>query len=279
MTGTILIPSITGAQQAAIAEGFRTAGWRVRGTSRRTGADHVADLESGAGLAEAMAGCEAVAMTLVQDHRDGAMPRIVERVAGAAREAGVRRLVLNTAGSIDEGSDDALFRDMRAARDAALGAGIEAVVVVPTVFLENLAQDWSRQAIAAGTLVYPAPAEAPVSWISHCDLAAFTVWAMEHAKAGAQVRVGGPEPLTGVQLADRIGGALGRDLQYVQLPLDDFAAAMSAALGAEAGPRLRQHYAAADRDPEFLRVDPARLPLAADTLESAEAFARRVLAE
>ncbi len=147
MTGTILIPSITGAQQAAIAEGFRTASWRVRGTSRRAGADHVADPESGEGPADAIAGCDAVAMTLVQDHRDGAMPRIVERVANAAREAGVRRLVLNTAASIDEGSDDALFRDMRAARDPGFLKVDPAALPLAADTLES-AEAFARRALA-----------------------------------------------------------------------------------------------------------------------------------
>jgi len=163
MPDTVAILAVTGAQQSAIAARFVQSGWTVRGTSRKAtstafGTTLAADLDTGGGLDAAFAGVAVAVLTLPQDHREGAMPRIASNVAKAARRAGIDRLVLNTAGTIDERGDGSLFADMRAARDAVREGGASFVVLQPTVFMDNLLAPWSLPGIVQhGVLAYPAP--------------------------------------------------------------------------------------------------------------------------
>lgn len=282
MTGTVTIVAVTSAQQAAVAARFAAAGWTVRGTSRTArpgpaGDTVVADPESGAGLAVAMAGADVVAMTLPQDHRAGAMPQFARNVAQAALAAGVGRLVVNLAGTIAEAADEPLFRDMRAARDAVRDSGVPFVVLQPTIFMDNLQAPWSLPGIAgAGVLAYPAPAEARISWLSHRTLADFVFAAAVHPDAaGRELRIGGPEALTGEALCAALGAAVGRPVAYQRIPLAAFAAGLDEAFGAPAGQRIASLYARLDAEPGAMAVDGESARLLGVSPESFEAFVAR----
>ena len=61
--------------------------------------------------------------------------------------------------------------------DAALAAPLDVVTLEPTVYLDNLLAPWALPGILErGTLAYPAPADAPISWLSLASLG-------EHARA------------------------------------------------------------------------------------------------
>lgn len=282
MRKTATIISITGAQQAAIATRFVDAGWQVRGTSRSgaaiAGAEvMVADPDSGAGLAAAMADADVVVMSLPQDHRPGAMPRLASTVAAAAAKAGVGRIVLNMAGTIDEASDEPLFVDMRAARDAVRGSGRPVVVLQPTIFMDNLLQPWSLPAIISdGILAYPAPAEARISWLSHRSLADFVFAAAAHPEAiETDLRIGGPEALTGVELCAVLSARLDRPFAYQRIPLDAFAAGLDQAFGPPAGQRIASLYTRLEQAGEAMAIDGAAARLLGVVPESFAAFAAR----
>lgn len=282
MSQIATITSITGAQQSAIATRFVDAGWMVRGTSRApasafAGKVVAADLDSGAGLDEAMEGADVVVMTLPQDHRPGAMPGLAHAVAQAAAGAGVGRIVLNTAGSIDEDADEPLFSDMRAARDAVRNAGVPWVVLQPTVFMDNLLQPWSLPAILNdGVLAYPAPLEARISWLSHRSLADFAFAAAIHPDApGRDLPVGGPEALTGHQLCAALEAGVGRPIAYHRVPLDAFAAGLDQTFGPPAGQRIASLYARLEFDADAMAVEPADFRLLGVVPENFSSFAQR----
>lgn len=259
MTKTVVLPAISGAQQSAMAQAFSEAGWTVRGTSRQLrhtafGAALPADLETGEGLEIAFEGAEVAVLTLLQDHRSGAMERIAGTVAAIAARTGVGRLVLNAAGTIDEEAQAPLFQEMRAARQAVRECGRPFVVLQPTVFMDNLLAPWSLHAIVNDAmLAYPAPAGAPISWLSHRSLADFVLAAASAPDAsGRTYRIGGPAALTGDELAAALSASLGKEINYVRVPLDGFAAGLNAQLGTPAGDRIASLYALLERQPQAM---------------------------
>lgn len=261
MSRIVAIPGIAGQQQGAVARTFKARGWEVRGvtrTPRQTefGETHHGDLETGARLAESFEGAQVVAFTLPQDHRDGMMVQMARCVAGAAKAAGVRRVILNLAGSVDENSDLALFTDMRAARDVICDARVESTVLQPTIYMDNLLAPWSLPGIVKdGVLAYPAPADAAISWLSHRTLGDFFVAAAEREDAGGEVyRIGGPEALTGNDLVNMLGERLGKPISYQRIPLDAFASGLNAAIGPPAGDRIASLYARLDAEPRAMDV-------------------------
>jgi uncharacterized protein YbjT (DUF2867 family) len=282
MRRTVTILAVAGAQQGAIAARFAEAGWQMRGTSRKPlstahGAGVIADPDTGEGLEAALSGVDVAVLTLPQDHRAGAMPRIAENVARAAARVGVGRLVLNTAGTIDEKGDGPLFADMRAARDAVREGGAPFVVLQPTVFMDNLLAPWSLPGIVAhGVLAYPAPEAARISWLSHRSLADIVFAAASHPDAaGRDLRIGGPEALTGESLCAQLARHLGQPIRYQRIPLDGFAAGLDQAFGPPAGQRIASLYARLEKEPDAMAVDPAATVFLGVKPETFTAFAAR----
>jgi NAD(P)H dehydrogenase (quinone) len=279
---TVTILAATGAQQTAVAARFRSAGWTVRGTSRQAastaqGTMLAADLETGGGLETALVGTDVAVLTLPQDHRAGAMPRIASTVARTAASAGVKLLLLNTAGTIADEGEGALFDDMRAARQAIREGATPSVVLQPTVFMDNLRAPWSLPSIVNdGILAYPAPEGARISWLSHRSLADFIYSAATNPNAvGRDLRVGGPEALSGAELCVRLSERLERNIRYQRIPLDGFAAGIDQAFGAPAGQRIASLYALLDSEPDAMAVDSATADFLNLTPESVVAFAKR----
>lgn len=261
MSKTAVVTGITGQQQSAVARAFHKRGWDVRGAARNSentalGETRAGDLETGGGLAEAFDGADIVAFTLPQDHRGGVMPKMARNVATAAKAAGVGRVILNMAGTVDEASDRPLFRDMRAALDAFREGGVASTVLQPTVYMDNLLAPWSLPGIVDdGVLVYPAPQDAPISWLSHKTLGDFFVAGAEREEtAGQAYRIGGPEALTGGDLVRILSERLGKAITYQRIPLEAFAAGLDNALGAPAGTRVASIYARLDHEPRAMDV-------------------------
>lgn len=257
--GVVVVTGIDGAQQRAVARAFGEAGWTVRGTRRSAAGDRTAraDLATGEGLREAFAGAEAVVFTLPQDHRPGAMRRMAETVVRTAAEAGVGRLVVNLAGRATGGAE--VFRTLREVADIALGGRVPAAVLEPTVYMDNLRAPFALPALLQGTFAYPAPEDAPIAWLSHRSLAEAAVAAVTAPVAGRRLCIGGPEALTGPEVAQALSAAVGREVTYLRLPLPAFAEGLNAAFGPPAGDRIAELYA-------DLAVHPDAMADGADTL-------------
>lgn len=261
------IPAITGAQSTAIAEALRAAGWEVTGSSRSRG-----DSEEGA------AGANVVVLTIPQDHRPGAMTAFVERWVDIAVRDGVARIVLNVGGTPGPAEDHPFFADLHQAQARVAASGVPFAILQPTVYLDNLAAPWASEGLAAGTIAYPADPRAEVSWLSHRTLGQWIVAVVDGRADGRTIAIGGPQALTGDALASEIGVGLGRPVSYVPIPPEAFAAGMNQAMGAPAGDRLAAIYSRLSAHPESMRVDPSEASVLGVELETARAFAARVLA-
>lgn len=263
------IPAISGTQSTAIARSLRSAGWEVDGSSRSEQAD--ARLR--------VANADALILTIPQDHRPGAMNAFVDLWVEAGVAGNVGRIVLNVGGTPGQASANSLFADLRSAQERVTGSGLPYVILQPTVYLDNLAAPWAKEGLASGTIAYPTAANVEVSWMSHLTLGAWVAAVAAGAADGRVLAIGGPAALNGDALADAVGGALGRELHYVQIPTAAFADGMNAAMGAPAGDRLASIYEWLSDHPTAMRVDPAEAKRFGVELETAADFALRVLKE
>lgn len=268
----VTITGIGGVQQTAIAAAFAAAGWTVAGTGRKDGATN---LETGAGLAAAFAGSDVVVFTVPQDHRPGVTTAMAQGVMRAASEAQVGRVVVNLAARANERSDAAVFRTLHGIRDLALSGPVPAVVLEPTVYMDNLLAPWSLPGILAGTLAYPAPEEAAITWMSHRTLAEAVVAAATAPVTGQSLRLGGPQALTGPEMATHLGDHLGLPMAYARIPLDGFAAGLNAAFGPPAGDRIAELYAALEDQPDAMADGAEGMARLGVAPESLAAFAAR----
>jgi NAD(P)H dehydrogenase (quinone) len=172
---------------------------------------------------------------------DATLLAIARQLLTAARDAQIPHIVVTTSTIVPErltglGRPDAKYRLVELIQELTPYA----VVLKPTQFLENFSQGL-RQAVLAGVIPYPIPADVPIAWMAVADQAAFAVAALQRpALAGQQLAIGGPEALTGPELAARFSQTLGRPVQYLPVPPAAFAQQLTPLLGADVAAALTE---------------------------------------
>ena len=258
--GTVLVYGAAGAQGSAIVRAALEAGAHVRillrpGRANPYG-DRVdvvrGDLADRASLDRANLGVDRVVLTLPLIYDRGLLARFGRNAIDAAKTAGVKLIVLNTSGPLGSTRGGSAFLDAMIETRAHLrSTGLPAITVAPTLYASNLAAPWSAPMIVNdGVAAYPLPADFPVSWISWEDLAAYAIAALKRPElAGREFQVGGPERLTGTEVAAALSHAVGRRVNYVAVPLPDFAAGLAHSFGQETANEITSHYAWIQRQP------------------------------
>jgi uncharacterized protein YbjT (DUF2867 family) len=152
-------------------------------------------------------------------HYWDALPGAAETLgafADLAVESGARRLVLLSGRGEDEAE-----RAERAVR----ASGAELTVLRSTWFAQNFSEDYWQQQIQAGELALPA-GEVPEPFVDADDIADVAVAALtDDRHVGEVYELTGPRLLTFAEAVDEIAAATGRDIRYVPISIEDFAAA------------------------------------------------------
>lgn len=108
----------------------------------------------------------------------------------------------------------------------------EAIVLSSTLYLENFSQAY-RQAIEHGGVIPQAiPSDIPVAYLSFSDLANYILAALNKPELkGRFIPIGGSESMTGVQLAEKFGTILGRQIHYQAISPQELAAFLAPMIG------------------------------------------------
>ncbi|MER9528144.1 NmrA family NAD(P)-binding protein [Mesorhizobium sp. M0292] len=250
---SVLVTGASGAQGSAIVSACRAAGATVRVLLRKGSPDPFGDgvnivrgdLADPGRLALACLGVDAVALTLPVGASPEEILRYGRNIADAAQQGGVKLLVFNTSGHVSGRSGTAVMDAKTELIDYIKTFGPPSIVLKPTLAMSNIAAPWSAPAIMhQGVLAYPLPANFQTSWISWQDMAAYVVEALRHPElAGASFDIGGPQALTGPEMAVILSGIVGREVSYYPVPLADFAAALETMLGKDAAEQTAASYA------------------------------------
>ena len=251
----VLVYGANGVRGGAVVRRLLGDGYAVRAITRdpaaspwrgQAGVETVAaDLDEPASLERASAGVDAVVFHLPLVYDRALAARYARRAVDAARNAGVGRLVYQGNLAVpEEPTDVAAFEIDREAAAIVLGGGVPATALRPTVYMDNLLGPWTAPGIVgAGVVAYPIPAEAAASWLGADDAAALVSAALNRPQlAGRTIAIGGPEALTGDDVAARLGAGLDRPLRYQAIPLDAFEAGLAAAVGEHAAAEIAKSY-------------------------------------
>ncbi|MBB3731538.1 SDR family oxidoreductase [Nonomuraea dietziae] len=292
----ILVIGATGAQGGAVARRLVDSGHTVRGLTRSgaglpPGVTPVTgDLADASAVRAAFDGVTHACVVLPMVFEPSVVETYIRNIAEAAVAVGVRRLVYNTANRMPSvPTSVAAFETRRFATSVLVESGVETVVVRPPVYLDNLCAPWVAGPLAhEGVLRYPLPADLPVSWLSHADLATATIAALTRSTAdlavappttaavaaplspdglvgaltpeGLALDLGGAEVVTGSELAAAFSVTLGRPIRYVAQDLDEFEAGLTHALGATtAGEVVSTYRWIAEHGHDLYDLDPAAL--------------------
>jgi uncharacterized protein YbjT (DUF2867 family) len=165
---------------------------------------------------------EGVGSAYVSYYPDLAVPGAVERVglfAELAVESGTRRLVL-LAGRGEPAAEQA--------EDAVRASRADLTILRSTWFAQNFSEDYWVEGIRAGELALPA-GNVPEPFIDADDIADVAVAALtDDRHIGELYELTGPRLLSFADAVDEIARAAGRDIHYVPVSLQEFAAAAAA---------------------------------------------------
>lgn len=190
----------------------------------------VADVEQADQICAAAKGCEATVAHLPFVFDRAVAKTLGANLAKAAKEAGHKRIIFNTSCYVHDedlgiGGHDGR-RDIEA---AIIASGVPYTIFEPKVFMDNIIRSWSKPSIATKDIfAYPAKPDLKINWTSLIDVAAFMVAAIDRDDVpSGRYPIGGPEALTGSDVAERLSAASGKTITFNSLTPDQFASAMS----------------------------------------------------
>ncbi|MEV4510198.1 NAD(P)H-binding protein [Dactylosporangium sp. NPDC049525] len=215
MTHEILVLGGTGKTGRRIVQRLRTAGVPVRVGSRS--APLPFDWSDRATWAPALRDVRTVYVSYYPDLAVPGAPADIQAFTELAVASGVTRLVLLSGRGEDEA--EACERIVR-------GAGVEWTVLRSSWFNQNFSEDYLLEAVLGGEVALPVGA-VPEPFVDAEDIADVAVAALTgDGHAGQVYELTGPRLLTFAAAIAEIAAATGRDITFVQVPPQDFAAAL-----------------------------------------------------
>ena len=236
----VLVLGATGDQGLPLLDSLLAAGFSPTAGARRDDAlkdtrfAHLpvvnADIDDEESLVRAMDGQDALAMHLPFEFNRERAAGFGKRIGGAARRAGLGKIVFNTSCFVADHDLDLSAHDgWRDIEEAIADSGAAYVIVRPVVFMDNMIRVWSKPSIVNNSIfAYPAAPTLKINWICLEDVAAYvTEGLLRDDLTAEKVLVGGPETLVGAEVAERLSEAAGRKISFQSLTPDEFASKMS----------------------------------------------------
>jgi uncharacterized protein YbjT (DUF2867 family) len=210
----ILVLGATGKTGRRVVERLRRRDVPVRLGSRS--GQPPFDWEDAAAWAPALDGVSAVYVSYFPDLAVPGAPEAVGALAEQAQRSGVQRVVLLSG----RGEEEA-----QRSEQVVAAAGIDWTVVRCSWFNQNFSEGYMLDPILGGELALPA-GDVPEPFVDAEDIADVAVAALtEDGHAGEIYELTGPRLLTFAEAVAEIGRATGRELRYVQVSMDEYAAA------------------------------------------------------
>src|SRR5262249_4073493 len=223
----ILVTGATGHVGSELLTMLMRSNERVRAMTRRpeqarfpSGVEVVrADFDDAASLRAALNGVSGLFLMTAQ--HAGASPKPTHIIAAveAARSAGVSRLVQLSVLAGGGRRDDVITRWVREAEASVKASGIAWTILRPGRFMSNTLE-WAPMIKKDGRVMAPFGSR-PAASIDPADIAAVALQALtEPGHEGKSCELSGPEALTPIQEIRIISAQLGREIQFVEVPID-----------------------------------------------------------
>ncbi len=230
---TILVTGATGQQGGAALRHLRSKGFPVRAMTRdperpaaRALAGHdvevvKGDLNDPASITRELDGVYGVYS--VQNLAEGLEAEIQQgiNVADAANRSAISHLVYSSVGSADQNTGIPHFDSKFRIEEHIRNTGVPYTILRPVFFMENFLG--MKQNVEQGALALPLRPDTRLQMIAVDDIGGFVTLAFEHSGKwlGRVVDLAGDD-LTMSEIAQALGRAAGREVQYKQVPWDEF---------------------------------------------------------
>jgi len=237
---SVLVTGATGQQGGALARVLLDKGHRVRAFVRKPDSPEAKELERlGAELTEgnfeqpstiedAARGVDAV-FVVATPFEAGTEAEVRHGIAAvdAAKAAGVGHLVYSSVANADRDTAIPHFDSKREVEEHIERLGVPYTIVAPVYFMENLLAPWTLPELKEGRLPMALSSSRPLQQIALSDIAAFTRVVLENREEfeGRRVDIASDE-LAGEEAAEVLTRVTGREIEYVELPLEQVRQAM-----------------------------------------------------
>ncbi|MBA2571740.1 MAG: NmrA/HSCARG family protein [Gemmatimonadetes bacterium] len=233
---TILVTGATGQQGGAVAQHLLQNGFQVRaltrspdkpaaGKLRDQGSEIVeGDLDDRASLDRALEG--AYGVFSVQNFWETGYQREIDqgvRLANAAKDAGVEHFVYSSVGSAHRNTGLSHFESKWEIENHIRDIGLPHTIFRPVFFMDNWENAFLRNPILSGTLAQPLDPDTPFQQVAVDDIGAFVAMAFRDRDRwlGRELDLAGDDG-TISEAAATFGRAIGRPVQYQQVPWEDY---------------------------------------------------------
>ena len=230
----ILVTGATGKQGGAVARSLLDRGFRVRALTRdpqrpeaqaltEQGAEVVqGDMDDRSAMDRVLEG--AYGAFSVQNFWETGYDREVQQgkaVADAAKEAGVEHFVYSSVGSAYRETGISHFDSKWEIEKHLRELELPYTILRPVFFMQNW--EMMQEPILGGTLAQPLDPDKPFQQVAVEDIGAFAAVAFEHPDEwiGREVDLAGDEQ-TMPEIAETFGRVIGREVEYYQVPWDQF---------------------------------------------------------
>lgn len=232
---TVLVIGATGLQGGAVARQLLDRGHGVRGFTRnadssaarkleRLGVElAVGDTEDRESVIGAARGVDAVyAMTSFFEAGLDAEVRQGRTIVDAVKDAGIENFVYASVGNADQTTGIPHFDSKYEIEKHIKALGIPHAVVAPVYFSDNLLTPWILPGLVQGKLAIPLPPDRTLQQVSVQDISSFVALVVENPDRfrGKRIDIASDE-LTGKRAAEIISTASGRQIDYVQQPIEE----------------------------------------------------------
>jgi NAD(P)H dehydrogenase (quinone) len=285
--GVVLVYGGTGQQGGPVAQQLLQAGRHTRVLTRNAararllrvaGAEiAVGDLGEPASLEAASEGVEAVFFHSPLEFDTDVGITYGRNAIDAAGSAGISLFVFDTSFPVPSSLTGVAAHDIRYELEAYLKrSGIPNIIIRPPFYTENFSYPFAApvDVVHQGVLRYPPlPSEVRVSWITMEDVGSLAVEALSRPElAGSVFDVGGPEALTGDDVAERLAAILDRPVTYNPFTFDQYEQILNAAMGEPIGTEVTNQIRYYSENPDLLSVSDMgpvleKLPVRLTTLD------------
>jgi uncharacterized protein YbjT (DUF2867 family) len=246
----VLVYCANGFQGHAITSALLAGGCRVCAMVRdvekaaplaQAGAEvHQADLNDVASLRRAHANVDVAVVQMPSGLPSDATRAQGNNALDAIGDAGVNKIVLNSAVHYPQRSDELpQFAAKHDVERQFLQSGHHVSVVHAPFLLSNLQLPWASQSIAhQGVLSYPVADDVALCWAAPDDLGRLIALVIDHDLYGSTINAGTRHVIRGSELAAAFSEALHKNITYSPTPLDAFEAGVDAAIGPGVGKQV-----------------------------------------
>ncbi len=244
MNQTVAIFGATGAQGAPVVREALSKGMTVRAVARnlaRISDMHpesqalAATLDDENAIAKALEGVDAAFVHLPAPQSPTEPENWLSALFAAAHRVSLPLMVYTTGGTSGSRYPSSMMIDaLTGGMNAVLNSGIPAIVLQPTVYLENIVTGlFTPRLQSEGILDYPPLSPSMnVTWTSHQDQARVAVAALTRPDlAGNSYEIGTPDALTGSELAQHLSNWVGKGVAYAPLTASEFGKRVAEATG------------------------------------------------